>query len=101
MILPGTEVEKDLDATFILCFRQKQTTVRNKQCRMPISPSEYFRQELNQPSPRGLPLVEDQGMPFHPRRSQRQRRGQRHCVLQISCCVRPRRRVLERVCDGR
>ena len=70
---------------------RKQTTVRNKQCQMSISPSEYFRLEFNQPSPRGLPLVDDQGMPFHPAaflNVNGRDRGTVSRLLPISCCVR-------------
>ena len=73
-----------------LCSGRKQRTVRNKQCQMPISPSEYFRLEFNQPSPRGLPLLDDQGMPFHPAslNVNGRDRGTLSRLLPISCCVR-------------
>ena len=83
---------------------RKQTTVRKKQCQMSISPSEYFRLEFNQPSPRGLPLVDDQGMPFHPAaflNVNGRDRGTVSRLLPISCCVRRAVEFWSACCDGR
>ena len=86
-----------------LCSGRKQRTVRNKQCQMPISPSEYFRLEFNQPSPRGLPLLDDQGMPFHPAslNVNGRDRGTVSRLLPISCCVRRAVEFWSACCDGR